>query len=275
MTLSKARRRFIDDTFFERDDYTFEQFSQLQSSAELHYLMQQHNWDGDNRLLQWLADSPLCSAATALEMFWLAQPQDYQCYPLGRVLPDEDEQANFQLIQTLMTRYVQGFYAEGKWHFDPAAFWQQDTLDIPDSLYQPSLGETPYVYWEAEEVAGLFGEAFEHALRRSEHMDVYNLALLLRDYQFEEAFWPLLNHPLCERGMAQMLFWRLYSSRFPFSQQARRAYCNEFIHRWQAGDWAKAAIAYDPAQDEAVTLPQAQAARAVVWEIPAIMKQAV
>lgn len=268
-SVSAARCRFIDAVFFERDDYSRADFEQLSSPAELHYLLHNHNWDGDNRLLQWLAESPRCSEATALEMFWLAQPQDYQQYALGKKPKAVCDAQIFQLIQTLMARYCQGFYARTALHFDPSPHLRQ-AVSIPASLYQPSSGETPYLYWEADEVADLFGEALTSALHRATGMDLYNIGALLPVEALLDHFEVLLAHPECDRGIAQMLFWRL-QRRYPLAPDTR--FRADFIRRWQAGDWAEAAIAYDPLAEGIVPMPEESPQ--VAWDIPPQMKQAV
>ncbi|PJK04786.1 hypothetical protein CO610_11335 [Lysobacteraceae bacterium NML95-0200] len=266
-SVSAAQCRFIDAVFFERDDYSRAHFEQLSSPAELHYLLRKHNWDGDNRLLQWLAESPLCSEATALEMFWLAQPQDYQRHAPGKKLKAACDAQIFELIQTLMARYCQGFYARTALHFDPSPHLRE-AVSIPASLYQPSSGETPYLYWEADEVANLFGEALASALQRANRMDLYNIGALLPVEMLLGHFEALLAHPECERGIAQMLFWRL-QRRYPLAPDT--LFRADFIRRWQAGVWTESAIAYEPLADgvvAAVRPPQ------VAWEIPSQMKQA-
>ena len=79
--LSQARKDFIDAHFHENvaeQDLNREAFNQLQTPQELDYLAKQHNWDNGVQLMLWVAQSPLCSRATAAEIFWLSQPQEYQ-----------------------------------------------------------------------------------------------------------------------------------------------------------------------------------------------------
>jgi len=260
--LTAQQKQYIDDHFFEGAAYTAAQFAQLRSSAELDYLLQQHNWDGDNRVLQWLAASPLLSRAAALEMFWLVQPQEFRQYPLTQKLPHQAAQATFQLLQTLMNNYASGFYRQTARHFDPASYYAEPAA-IPTDLYTPSHGEEPYLYWEESDVAALFGTDFTAALRRADRMDLYNLAHLTPAHSLDECVWLLLDHPLCERGIAQMLFWRL---QYECPLLTPEHFHIPFIRRWQAGDWAQAHIAFTPTAPQ--TPPPA-------WDIPAVMYQAV
>lgn len=282
MNPDSTQRRFIDDTFFERNDYSEADFARLTTGAELHYLLQNHNWDGDNRLLQWLAESPLCSEATALEMFWLAQPQDFQHHALDKTLKSKHDRQTFTLIKTIMSRYMQGFYAKTEQHFDPAPHFAHPELPAPPpSLYAPSEGEVPYLYWEAEEVAALFGDALATAVKRADRMDLYNIAALLPEHALWDSAPLLLAHPQCGRGIAQMLFWRLYSRYgdrlLSLIGGNKRAFYLDFVEKWQAGTWGEPATAYDPAQDGNIRLPDGKTPRRRknAWEIPALLKQPV
>ncbi|MBH5329428.1 DUF4274 domain-containing protein [Eikenella sp. S3360] len=263
--LTAVQQQYIDDHFHENAAYTRAQFSQLTTPAELHYLQEQHNWDGDNTLLQWIAESPLCSRATALTMFWLSNPHNFQSQALDSNPNSNTDNQIFQLLQTIMANYTQGFYCETAHHFDPTPYCTE-SLIIPDSLSQPSQGEEPYLYWEESEVAELFGEELAAALRRCDRMDLYNIAILTPAYELPDRAWPICNHPLCDRAIAQLVFWRI---RHQCHSLSDNAFCSEFIRRWQAGDWAQPHLAYHPQTDTTHQTPP------VAWEIPAIMCQAV
>ena len=263
--LTPAQQHFIDEHFYEGADYQREHFEQLSSSAELHYLFSEHNWDDDNRVLQWIADSPLCSRATALEMFWLAQPQDFQHHKLGKKLRNRADDENFTLLQTLLNRYPHGFYAESDLHFAPSIHFADNTA-IPESLYAPSIGEEPYLYWEAEDINRNIGGEFIAALQRCDLMDLYNFAALLDDMHMLDDHRLILEHPHCDRGIAQMVFWRLQTS-WPTSGD--HLFRRDFIHDWQANRWPKAHIAYAPPPKTNPKTPKH------AWIIPDIFYQPV
>lgn len=265
MLPTPEQQQFIDTHFGEGARYSRANFEQLTTSAELHYLLTHHNWDDDNRVLQWMAESSLCSRATALEMFWLAQPRDFQAYPLGKKLKNRADAENFHLLQTLLTRYPQGFYAESDRHFDPSPHFAQPVA-IPASLYLPSAGEEPYLYWDAEEINCKPGGEFVSAVQRCDRMDLYNFAVLLDDRQLLESHALLLAHPLCDRGIAQLLFWRL-QTRWPISGD--HLFRRDFIRDWQADRWPQAHIAYHP------PAPSSPEPAKPAWLIPDIFYQPV
>lgn len=264
-TLTPAQQHFIDEHFYEGAAYTRAHFDQLTTSAELHYLFDGHNWDDDNRVLQWMADSPLCSRATALEMFWLAQPQDFQHHKPGKKLRNRADAEIFALIQTLLTRYPQDFYADSELHFDPTPHFAGPDI-LPESLYEPSAGEEPYLYWDEDEVNRNLGGEFVSAVRRCDRMDLYNFAVLLDDLSLLDDHRLLLEHPQCDRGIAQLIFWRL-QTRWPGGGD--HLFRRDFIRDWNAGRWPQAHIAYAP-PPKIRPQPPKQA-----WPIPDIFYQAV
>ncbi|SIS39777.1 protein of unknown function [Chryseobacterium joostei] len=75
--LTEEKKLFIDDNFYEGlDDNELDRtkFEMLTEPEELHYLADKHNWDNGVKVLQWIVESNICSEATALQIFWLAQP---------------------------------------------------------------------------------------------------------------------------------------------------------------------------------------------------------
>ncbi|WP_459190288.1 DUF4274 domain-containing protein [Parabacteroides sp. APC149_11_2_Y6] len=52
----------------------------LTQPDELHYLANVVNWDIHIPILVWIVKQAICSEATALMIFWQAQPQDYIIY---------------------------------------------------------------------------------------------------------------------------------------------------------------------------------------------------
>jgi len=68
--MPKDRQEFIEAHFNGADNPTRKDFEQLTTSAELHYVALNHNWDSGMEVLQWIAESDLCDEATALMIFW-------------------------------------------------------------------------------------------------------------------------------------------------------------------------------------------------------------
>lgn len=87
--IHKDRATFIHNNFFE---FSFneesndeiepdrQKFEQLVHPAELHYLASIYNWDDGNTVPLWIVESPLCSKATAILVFWLTTPDYYRQY---------------------------------------------------------------------------------------------------------------------------------------------------------------------------------------------------
>lgn len=72
INLTSEQQNFINNNFHEgilQDELDESKFKQLKTPEELHYLATQHNWDNGMKVLQWIAESPACSEATALELF--------------------------------------------------------------------------------------------------------------------------------------------------------------------------------------------------------------
>ena len=77
----------------------------------------------------------------------------------------------------------------------------------------------------------------------------------------------ILDHPLCDLGIATLVFWRLHSR--CSLDVATPALLNQLAHNIESGAYAPV-IAYVPAQDPEIKLPKTP-----IWEIPAVLKQAV
>src|ERR1700712_2194701 len=138
--LSKDKRQFIDDNFYQgldENELDRTKFEQLSSPYELHYLADNHNWDDGIKLLQWIAESNACSEATALQLFWLSQPKDYQNYKLTETTKGDyigDENDIFQLIKTILTNFEKGFYNKNtEIHFDPTIHIETEQ-QVPDIM---------------------------------------------------------------------------------------------------------------------------------------------
>ena len=265
--LSQARKDFIDAHFHENiaeQDLSREAFDQLQTPQELAYLAQQHNWDKGVQLMLWIAQSPLCSQATAAEIFWLSQPQEYQQYKLASKLRSAAKQQVFALIQVVMQRYPQDYATADNLHFDPAPMWQNQ-LDIPAALYKPTPGDPSYVYYTEDDVDHWFPQDWLHQIEQaSSAIELFNIAWFMSSPEQASA---ILAHPLCDLGIATLVFWRLYSrcSLDVVTPELLRQLLTKI-----ESDAFVAVISYAPAQDPELKLPKSP-----IWEIPAVLKQAI
>lgn len=113
MNITNQQQDFINTHFHEgiqQSELDESIFRALKTTEELHYLATHHNWDNGVKVLQWIVESPICSEAIALELFWLAQPQDFQQCKLDIALQDEYLNEVFKLLKTILKNYPDNFY---------------------------------------------------------------------------------------------------------------------------------------------------------------------
>lgn len=265
--LQQDRKDFIDAHFHENiaeQDLNREAFDQLQTPQELHYLAEQHNWDNGVQLMLWIAQSPLCSQATAAELFWLSQPQEYQQYKLGSKFRSATKQQIFALIQAVMQRFPQDYAAADDIHFAPAPILQ-GCVEIPPALYQPTPGDPSYVYYTKDDVAHWFPQDWLNQIEQaSSAIALFNIAWFMDEPEQARA---ILAHSLCDLGIATLVFWRLQSR--CSLDVAKPELLRQLLSKIESGAFA-AVISYAPAQDPELKLPKPPA-----WEIPPALKQAI
>lgn len=207
--LSPDKKKFIDDNFYEAQEdkeLDKQKFNLLTQPEELHYLADKHNWDDGVKILQWIAESKNCSQATALQIFWLAQPQDFQTYKWSENLKDNDAGQTFNLIKTIYKNYQEDFYQLADIHFDPAIHIGKEH-QVPDFMKQPTNGEETYIYLDKSEVDSWFGDVLENKIIRCDTtMELFNIASFTKLVETAKL---ILKHPLCDKGIAVLLFWRL------------------------------------------------------------------
>ena len=265
--LPQDRKDFIDAHFHENiaeQDLSREVFEQLRTPQELAYLAERHNWDNGVQRMLWIAQSPLCSRATAAEIFWLSQPQEYQQYKLGQKLKSAEKAQVFTLIQTVLQRFPQDYVAAADLHFDPVPMLQ-NSLDIPAALYQPTPGDPSYVYYTSDDVSHWFAQDWLIQIEQaSSAIELFNIAWFMHEPEQARA---ILAHPLCDLGIATLVFWRLYSR--CSLDVTTPALLRDLLHNIDSGSYAPT-IAYVPAEDDAIELP-----KAAKWHIPPALKQAV
>ena len=266
--LTQTQKDFIDAHFHENiaeQDLSRSAFEQLQTPHELAYLVNHHNWDTGLQLMYWAAQSPLCSRATAAEIFWLCQPQEYQTTKLGQRLKDSERQQTFALIQTLLQNYPDHYQSVAELQFDPAPHMDA-VLPIPSFMSEATAGESSYVYLDEDEVDDWFeSDWLAQISNASTAMELFNIAWFLDEVELAK---PILEHPLCDRGIATLVFWRLHKlcSLYP----AAPPLLQQIIGQLESGHYP-AHIAYVPKDDPKVQLPK----RKLQWQIPPALMQAV
>ncbi len=119
--ISESRKQFLLDNFVE---YSFEQddegndleadksiFDSISSPEELFFLAQSCNWDDGAIIPKWIIESPICTKATALTIFWQSAPDEYMEYEFGSQVPgwkggvDEEQTEILNILETLVNRF--------------------------------------------------------------------------------------------------------------------------------------------------------------------------
>ena len=268
MKLNNSQIEFIDQHFHENiseDELDCAVFEQLKTPEELHYLSQQHNWDNGVKVLQWIVESPICAEATALEIFWLAQPQEFQMYKFDKILKNETQNEVFQLIKTIIEHYPNNFYQKTVIQFDPKPFYEGN-YTVPDFMKEATKGEESYVYYEEDDVDDWFEGDWEKNIQRVDSpIELFNIAYFMDEPEQADL---IFKHPLCDRGIATLVFWRLYNECAIYTETPHKL--TEIEDKIKANFYPEI-LGYDPKTDKKVKLPKQK----LIWEIPEIMKVAV
>lgn len=128
MGICEIEMKYIDEIFLEDPDPNFDKLNSLKTSEELHYLATILNWDIHLPILQWISENPLCTKATGLMMFWLAQPKDFTKYMFQAEI--KEGQDVFHLIKTIMVNYQNNFYKESEIHYNPEDMMKLDSFRV-------------------------------------------------------------------------------------------------------------------------------------------------
>ncbi|MDV3752135.1 DUF4274 domain-containing protein [Elizabethkingia anophelis] len=268
MNITNQQQDFINTYFHEcipQSELDESIFRELKTTEELHYLATHHNWDNGVKVLQWIVESPICSEATALELFWLAQPQDFQQCELNITLQDEYLNEVFTLLKTILKNYPDSFYQKTSRRFDPAPFYENG-LTVPDWIFQKTSGEDTYIYYEEDEIEGWFDADWKSNIQRAEStIELFNIAWFL-DEPEQAAL--ILEHPLCDTGIAVLVFWRLYNECAVYTETNGKL--KEIIHNI-LDDTYPEVLSYDPKMDEKVDYKK----KKIAWEIPEIFRETI
>ncbi|WP_282628404.1 DUF4274 domain-containing protein [Empedobacter sedimenti] len=268
MKLTNSQIDFINEHFHENiseNELNRAVFEQLKTPEELHYLAQQHNWDNGVKCLQWIVESPICSEATALELFWLAQPQDFQQTKLDKSLKDIYQNEIFTLIKTILEKYQQGFYQKTAIHFDPTPF-TEGNFTIPDFMKEATSGEESYVYFEEDDVEDWFEADWQRKIENADStIELFNIAYFMDEPEYAD--W-ILASPLCDKGIAVLVFWRLHTEAAIYTNTPEKL--AEIAQNIENNKFPEV-LAYDPKSDEKVKFNNEK----IAWEIPEMMKKAV
>lgn len=151
-------------------------------------------------------------------------------------------------------------------HFIETEEDMPDTVLIPEIMFQPTRGEKPYVYYEKSEVDSWFGEYSEHQISRCENaINLFNIAFLL-GYGDIEIYGKIIRHPLCDKGIALMVFRHLKTYGNPYGIEE---ISKEIIRKLEYNTY-KEVLRYDPNKDTEVNMQ-----RKAKWTIPEKMRKAI
>ena len=79
------------------------------SPEHRHFVAMGLNWDFAETTLDWIVRQPDCDIATAVELFWLANPDEMLCYPGVDAIKYVDEWV-FDLVKYVTDREATGGY---------------------------------------------------------------------------------------------------------------------------------------------------------------------
>ncbi len=265
--LPKDKQEFIDNHFNECDEPTRAEFDQLTTSEELHYLACNYNFDSGVNVLQWIAESEQCSEATALLIFWSAQPEEYTEYSWNaKKLPQSVEVEVFDLIRTIIENFKKGFYRKTDISYDPKEDMPESDI-IPQIMLQSTNGEEPYIYYNDGEVDSWHDDYLDNQLYRCDNaIELFNIAGLLKYGRIIEIYHKVINHPFCDKGIALMCFWRLKNYANPY---AIEEISKDIIYRIENNHY-KEVLRYNPQDDRDIKIQQVQK-----WIIPNEMRKAI
>jgi hypothetical protein len=191
---------FLNKQFCENDEPDKTVFNNITTSEELHYIAENYNWDNGTLVLEWIAESELCSEATALMIFWRGQPYDYTKYKYNAKSIEYVDMDVFNLIKNIMEKYKNGFYKKTSIKYDP-----ED--DMPEIMSMETNGEEPYIYYEKKEANSWFGDYVEILLMRCDNcMELYNIAYLMNIMTFGKNWKKLIEHKYCDKGIALFIY---------------------------------------------------------------------
>lgn len=129
IAFSKKNKNNVCDALEGKKSY------QKLSPAEWHQFVQNYNYDDGNEPFLWLSKQPDLDKGTALCLYWHLSP-DFFC---GKESDEED----YLLIKEIERRFLDGFYCNEEFAFDPSAEFvtsKTKTSHIPHELLQATKG---------------------------------------------------------------------------------------------------------------------------------------
>lgn len=234
----------------------FEEFQQLKTTQELHQLATQCFF----YIQQWIVESPLCSEATALMLFW----NNYPFEAIRRSWKTKKEtDENFDIVKTVINNFEKGFYTKTAISYDPSEKIAQ-APKIPTSVLQTSVGEEPYIYLDAQEVQSWFGEHLNNQIIRCDStIELYNIAVSLKHRECE-VYKTITEHRCCDKAIALMVYWLLerYSTlnRYAEDWLQIKPILDNIVYKLDRKEYLEV-LNYDPVKE----------VNPIKWEIPSYL----
>lgn len=144
------------------------------SPSEWHQFVQHYNYDDGNEPFLWLIKRPDLDKGTALCLYWHLSP-DFFC---GKEGDDED----YLLIKEIEKRFLEGFYCNEQFAFDPSAEFvthRTNTGDIPSFMLQATKGipfdrvdvESAFLRFPTEKEAKTIAKKIEYGTKIIRQID--------------------------------------------------------------------------------------------------------
>jgi len=114
-----------------------EAFESIDDPAEIHFIVENYNWDDGPSVLNWIVNSPLCTKASALIIFWSSAPDYYMEFEKGSVLKQFDDKVDeyntevFRLLENVVERVEKDNFHELDIYFDSKLWVCKLLVDNP------------------------------------------------------------------------------------------------------------------------------------------------
>ncbi len=243
----------------------------------LHFLADNWNWDNDITIIRLISESPICSKATALMIFWLAQPYEYTQYTLGSKVPYDN--GEFKIIETILNRFKTDEYLETSISYNPKNDMLRDgSFEIDDKMKIAVDGVDTWVHDEyIKKISSYAISELEREIRNCKDIDYLNMiadGLLYFDDACKVGKW-ITDNPLSNKGTALLLYWRLllYFQKRGFMPQEsmKRFQIVQEVYDKLISNCFPIGIKYSPLNDpknkSLLKKPKTK------WSIPEFMKQ--
>ena len=169
--------KISNEEFQQLFDKVVIEFAEKQTSEIWHQMAME--WNETSAFLHWLADNPKTDKATALMLYWMSGPRYFKQFKTREEAGSNT--SKFDLIENIESNYLNGFYKDQRFSFDPniadysGTVWADEYLDktivreIPAIMFEKLEGETvaepegfiegmpPELYDLHDELCGKYG----------------------------------------------------------------------------------------------------------------------